>query len=82
MSIAEKLRTVRAVIASIEKQFGKGSIMSLGDDEDAAGAGVIPSGSLALDQALGIGGYPRGRIVEIFGPESSGKTDAHTPRHA
>ncbi len=74
MSIAEKLRTVRAVIASIEKQFGKGSIMSLGDDEAAQGAGVIPSGSLALDQALGIGGYPRGRIVEIFGPESSGKT--------
>ncbi len=74
MSIAEKLRTVRAVIASIEKQFGKGSIMSLGDDEETVSPGVVPTGSLALDQALGIGGYPRGRIIEVFGPESSGKT--------
>lgn len=74
MSIADKLRVVRAVIASIEKQFGKGSIMSLGDEDEVEGPGIIPSGSLALDQALGIGGYPRGRIIEIFGPESSGKT--------
>lgn len=61
------------VLAEIEKNFGKGSIMKLGErpqvDED-----VIPSGSLQIDQALGIGGYPRGRIIEIFGPESSGKT--------
>jgi recombination protein RecA len=74
MSIAEKLRTVRSVIASIEKQFGKGAIMALGDEEETEIPGIIPTGSLALDQALGIGGYPRGRIVEIFGPESSGKT--------
>ncbi|MFO0619395.1 MAG: recombinase RecA [Polyangiaceae bacterium] len=74
MSIAEKLRTVRNVIASIEKQFGKGAIMSLGDEEQSESLGVIPSGSIAIDNALGIGGYPRGRIVEIFGPESSGKT--------
>jgi recombination protein RecA len=74
MSIAEKLRTVRSVIASIEKQFGKGAIMSLGDEDEQEVPGIIPTGSLAIDQALGIGGYPRGRIVEIFGPESSGKT--------
>ncbi len=74
MSLTEKLRTVRTVIASIEKQFGKGAIMSLGEGEETEAPGTIPTGSLALDQALGIGGYPRGRIVEIFGPESSGKT--------
>src|SRR4051812_14234840 len=72
--IADKLRSIRTVVASIEKQFGKGAIMTLGEDETAAPMAVIPSGSLSLDQALGIGGYPRGRIVEIFGPESSGKT--------
>jgi recombination protein RecA len=72
--IVEKLRTIKNVVGSIEKQFGKGSIMSLGDDETGEGMAVIPSGSLALDTALGVGGYPRGRIVEIYGPESSGKT--------
>ncbi|HTJ81079.1 MAG TPA: recombinase RecA [Polyangiaceae bacterium] len=74
MSLADKLRGIRSVIAAIEKQFGKGAIMSLGDDEESEQPGVIPTGSLMLDQALGIGGYPRGRIVEIFGPEASGKT--------
>ena len=74
MSIAEKLKGLKQVLASIEKQFGKGSIMSLGDGDVAESQGVIPTGSLALDQALGIGGYPRGRVVEIYGPESSGKT--------
>jgi recombination protein RecA len=73
LDIADKLRTIKTVVGSIEKQFGKGAIMSLGDD-DAADVPVIPTGSLALDDALGIGGYPRGRIVEIYGPESSGKT--------
>ena len=71
--IVEKLRTIKSVVGSIEKQFGKGAIMSLGDDE-ATDVAVIPSGSLAIDEALGIGGYPRGRIVEIYGSESSGKT--------
>ena len=58
----------------IEKKFGKGSIMKLGDDSSQMDVAVIPTGSLALDAALGIGGVPRGRIVEIYGPESSGKT--------
>jgi len=74
MSISEKLRAVKSIIASIEKQFGKGAIMALGDGEEGEQMGVVPTGSLLLDQALGIGGYPRGRIIEIFGPESSGKT--------
>jgi recombination protein RecA len=68
-----QLRSIRSVITSIEKQFGKGAIMQLGDQQ-AVPVAVIPTGSLALDEALGIGGYPRGRIVEIFGPESGGKT--------
>ena len=73
LDIADKLRTIKTVVGSIEKQFGKGAIMSLGD-EDAADVAVISTGSLAIDDALGIGGYPRGRIIEIYGPESSGKT--------
>ena len=72
--ITEKLRAIRTIVAGIEKQFGKGAIMTLGDEDSAEPVGVIPSGSLALDDALGIGGYPRGRIVEIYGPESGGKT--------
>ena len=72
-TLSDKLHTLKNVIGSIEKQFGKGAIMSLGDDE-ASDISVIPSGSLAIDDALGVGGYPRGRIVEIYGPESSGKT--------
>jgi recombination protein RecA len=72
--ISDKVRALKTVIAGIDKTFGKGAIMSLGDDEEIEDVSVIPSGSLALDEALGIGGYPRGRIVEIYGPESSGKT--------
>ncbi|MEP7123774.1 MAG: DNA recombination/repair protein RecA, partial [Byssovorax sp.] len=72
-TLSDKLHTLKNVIGSIEKQFGKGAIMSLGDDE-ASDVSVISSGSLAIDDALGVGGYPRGRIVEIYGPESSGKT--------
>ncbi len=72
---AEKLKTLETAIASIEKQFGKGSIMRLGENKALIpSTDVIPTGSLSLDVALGIGGLPRGRIVEIFGPESSGKT--------
>ncbi len=71
--VAEKLRAVRAVIGMLEKQFGKGAVMSL-DGEATEPVMTIPTGSLGLDHALGCGGYPRGRIVEVFGPESSGKT--------
>jgi recombination protein RecA len=65
---------IRALCAEIQKAHGKGSIMCLGDAAASEPIPVIPSGALALDLALGVGGYPRGRIVEIFGPESSGKT--------
>ncbi len=70
---AEKLKALQDAMAKIDKDFGKGSIMRLGDDkvEDVA---VIPTGSMGLDLALGVGGYPRGRIIEIYGPEASGKT--------
>nr|WP_276074900.1 recombinase RecA [Polyangium jinanense] len=71
--LLEKMRTVKTVVGSIEKQFGKGAIMSLGDEAETD-VRVIGTGSMALDAALGIGGYPRGRIVEIYGPESGGKT--------
>ncbi len=70
--VAEKVRALRGVILAVEKQFGKGAVMTLGDDEDPEPVAVIPTGSLALDMATGIGGYPRGRVVEIYGPESSG----------
>lgn len=68
-----KLKALQAAMAKIEKDFGKGAIMRMGDTVQEA-IEVIPTGSLGLDVALGVGGYPRGRIVEIFGPESSGKT--------
>src|SRR5262245_11656008 len=65
---------VKDVIGNIEKRLGKGAIMALGEERTEEKIPCIPTGSLALDTALGTGGYPRGRIVEIFGPESSGKT--------
>jgi recombination protein RecA len=70
----EKKKALEMAVLQIEKQFGKGSIMKLGDDADKMNLSVIPSGSLALDIALGVGGFPRGRVIEIYGPESSGKT--------
>ena len=70
----EKSRAIDLALSQIEKQFGKGSIMRLGSWDLTTGMEAISSGSLSLDGALGIGGYPRGRVVEIFGPESSGKT--------
>lgn len=70
---SEKLKALRATMEKIEKSYGKGSIMKLGD-EVIENIEVIPSGSIALNAALGVGGYPRGRVVEIYGPESSGKT--------
>lgn len=70
----EREKALELAIGQIEKRFGKGSIMKLGESASLAPVEVIPSGSLALDLALGVGGIPRGRITEIFGPESSGKT--------
>jgi recombination protein RecA len=71
---ADQKKALDAAVAQIEKQFGKGSVMKLGSEGIAAGIEVIPTGSLGLDLALGVGGYPRGRVIEIYGPESSGKT--------
>ena len=70
---SEKLKALQAAMSKIEKDFGKGSIMKLGD-EHVENVEVIPSGSIGLNAALGVGGYPKGRIIEIYGPESSGKT--------
>ena len=70
---SEKLKALQAAMDKIEKTFGKGSIMKLGDD-NIQDVEVIPTGSVALNSALGVGGYPKGRIIEIYGPESSGKT--------
>ena len=70
---ADKSKALEAALGQIDRQFGKGSAMRLGD-QDRVAVEVIPTGSIALDIALGIGGLPRGRIVEIYGPESSGKT--------
>src|SRR3990170_3674275 len=61
-------------LTQIEKQYGKGAVMKLGEHPMGGGISVVPSGSLALDIALGVGGIPRGRVVEVFGPEGSGKT--------
>jgi recombination protein RecA len=72
--IDEKLKALEAARLQIEKQFGQGSLMKLGSHDAAKGIEVIPSGSIMLDEALGVGGYPRGRVIEIYGPESSGKT--------
>lgn len=70
---ADREKALEAALAQIDRNFGKGSVMRLGD-EIRAPAEIIPTGSIALDVALGIGGFPRGRVVEIYGPESSGKT--------
>jgi recombination protein RecA len=70
----EKLRALEAARLQIEKQFGKGSLMKLGESPAGVDVDVIPTGSILLDAALGVGGYPKGRVVEIYGPESSGKT--------
>src|SRR5574344_1778385 len=70
---SDKLKALQAAMSKIEKDFGKGSIMRMGD-EHVENVEVIPTGSIALNAALGVGGYPRGRVIEIYGPESSGKT--------
>jgi len=71
---SDKVKALEAARLQIEKQFGKGSLMKLGDNPAVGNVEVVPSGSILLDEALGVGGYPKGRIIEIFGPESSGKT--------
>ena len=73
MAESEKEKALQTALAQIEKQFGKGAVMKLGQNS-SLNVEAIPTGSLSLDIALGIGGVPRGRIVEIYGPESSGKT--------
>src|SRR5580658_8359716 len=70
----EKTKNLDLAIAQIEKQYGKGSIMRLGNRDVLVPVSVIPTGSIGLDAALGVGGFPRGRVIEIFGPESGGKT--------
>ncbi|PTL79072.1 recombinase RecA [Vitiosangium sp. GDMCC 1.1324] len=72
--LTEKLKAVAAAVAAIEKQFGKGAVMPLGGEVREQRVAIIPTGSVGLDRALGVGGYPRGRVVELFGNESSGKT--------
>ena len=71
--MSDKAKALDTALSQIERQFGKGTVMRLGDQGKVA-VDVIPSGSLALDAALGVGGYPRGRVIEVYGPESSGKT--------
>ena len=71
---AEKLKALEHALADLDKQFGKGAVMKLGENAGTQNIPVIPTGCLTLDAALGVGGIPRGRIVEIYGPESSGKT--------
>ena len=70
----ERTKAIDLALSQIEKQFGKGSIMRLGSKEAIVPISVIPTGAISFDAALGVGGFPRGRVVEIFGPESSGKT--------
>jgi recombination protein RecA len=72
--LSDKFKAVAAAIGAIEKQFGKGAVMRLGEGAEPQKVDTIPSGSVGLDIALGCGGYPRGRVIEIYGPESSGKT--------
>ncbi len=70
----DKMRALDAALGQIEKQYGKGAVMKLGDNGTNMNVETVPTGSLSLDVALGLGGVPRGRIIEIYGPESSGKT--------
>src|SRR5512136_1880318 len=71
---SSKNKAIEVALTQIEKQFGKGSIMRLGDRSDPTGVQAISTGAISFDAALGVGGFPKGRVVEIYGPESSGKT--------
>ena len=75
----DKMKALDAAIAHIEKQYGKGSVMKLGDNTAKMDVETVPTGALSLDLALGLGGVPKGRIIEIYGPESSGKTTVTLP---
>jgi recombination protein RecA len=74
MADSNKIKALESALAQIEKQYGKGTVMKLGDKNAALNVEAVPTGSLSLDIALGVGGVPRGRVIEIYGPESSGKT--------
>ena len=74
MDEKERTRALELTLGQIEKQFGKGSILRLGSKDAIVPVAVVSTGSISLDAALGVGGFPRGRVSEIFGPESSGKT--------
>ena len=74
MDEKERARALETALGQIEKQFGKGSILRLGSKDAIVPVSVISTGSISVDAALGVGGFPRGRVIEIFGPESSGKT--------
>ena len=74
MEREEKLKALDAALSQIEKQYGKGAVMKLGDPASQMNVETIPTGSISLDIALGLGGIPKGRVIEIYGPESSGKT--------
>src|SRR6266852_8084682 len=77
----ERLKVLESAIAQIEKQYGKGSIMRLGNRDIRVPVSVIPTGCLSLDVALGVGGLPRGRVVEVYGPEAGGKTTLRSEEH-
>ena len=74
MAKEEKLKALEAAISKLEKDYGKGAVMKLGESGANMNVETIPTGSLSLDIALGLGGVPKGRIIEVYGPESSGKT--------
>ena len=71
MATDQRMQAIKIAMEQIEKQFGKGSIMKLGDKTDKMTVDVVPTGSIALDLALGVGGFPRSRVTEIYGPEAS-----------
>ena len=73
MEREEKIKALEAALNQIEKQYGKGAVMKLGDPASQMNVETIPTGSISLDIALGLGGIPKGRVIEIYGPESSGK---------
>ena len=74
MEREDKIKALEAALTQIEKQYGKGAVMKLGDPASRMNVETIPTGSISLDIALGLGGIPKGRVIEIYGPESSGKT--------
>ena len=74
MANTEKIKALESALQQIEKQYGKGAVMKLGDSNANMQVETVPTGSLSLDIALGLGGVPKGRVIEIYGPESSGKT--------